>query len=126
MAIAGNDISIANTASAVNQITFNPIITALTGTGAVNPTVTTPQTLTNPTTASTSMPESNSLWGGLGLGSTTKPQALIGAGQPVPGVSNPNAIGVTATPNTMIWILLFGGMGMVLLMGGGHHGGRRH
>lgn len=120
MAIAGNDISIANVSSAINQITFNPILTALTGTGGVNPSVSTPQTLSNPNTASTSMPETNSLWGSLLGGGGTAARPQIGAGQTVPGKGvGANGVSVSANQNAMIWILLFGGMGAVLLLGGG-------
>lgn len=124
MAIAGNDIAISNTSSAVNQITFNPIITALTGTGAVTPNVYTPQTLTNPVTSNANEAGTDSLWGGLGGGTTprtTTPQGAIGAGQTLP-YTDPNAIAVKTNPQTMIWVLVFGGMAFVLMSGGG---GRR-
>lgn len=132
MAILGGDSVSSSNSQATNQISFNPIISALTGTGADNPSVYGPQTLT-PTATSTatqSNPATASLYGGGGLGgllgtSTTPARTGIGAGQVVPGyaTTDPNAISVKTNANTMIWVLMFGGMAMILMMGGG---GRRH
>ncbi|ARJ65480.1 hypothetical protein WV31_07350 [Magnetospirillum sp. ME-1] len=128
MAILGGDSSSSSSSIASNQISFNPIITALTGTGSTTPTVTAPQSLTPTSTAnaydgadSLSLPTS---LGGLGsLGRSA--QGAIGAGQTIPGVTtDPNAVqlGVKTNPQTMIWVLLFGGFALVMLTGGG---GRR-
>ncbi|BAE51211.1 hypothetical protein [Paramagnetospirillum magneticum] len=127
MAILGGDSSSSSSSVASNQISFNPIITALTGTGSTTPTVTAPQSLTPTSSAlaydgadSLSLP--TSLLGG-GAGQATR--GAIGAGQTIPGVTtDPNAVqlGVKTNPQTMIWVLLFGGFALVMLTGGG---GRR-
>lgn len=127
MAFLGGDSTSSSSSLATNQISFNPIISALTGTGAANPYVYDPQTMT-PTASSTATeanPSSASLWGSGGLLPTTTPRTAIGAGQTVPGytTTDPNAISVKTNSQTMIWVLMFGGMAMILLMGGG---GRRH
>lgn len=130
MAILGGDSSSSSSSVASNQISFNPIITALTGTGSTTPTVTAPQSLTPTSSAlaydgadSLSLPTSLGGLGGL-LGSGKATQGAIGAGQTIPGVvTDPNAISVKTNPQTMVWVLLFGGAALIMLTGGG--GGRR-
>ncbi|WP_082915089.1 hypothetical protein [Paramagnetospirillum marisnigri] len=131
MAILGGDSVSSSSSLATNQISFNPIITALTGTGAASPYVDAPQTMvpTSTSTATQSNPASLQvpLPGSMGsLGGTTTPRSAIGAGQYVP-TSDPNGVklGVTTNPQTMIWMLLFGGFALIMLTGGGGGGRRR-
>jgi hypothetical protein len=126
MAILGGDSSSSSSSSASNQISFNPIITALTGTGTTNPTVTAPQTLTPTVSSNASDGADTATWSPNSLQRAAGTQGAIGAGQTIPSyTTDPSGVslGVKTNSQTMIWVLLFGGFAMVLLMGGG--GGRR-
>jgi hypothetical protein len=125
MAIAGNDIQISNVAANTNQISFNPVITALTGYGYTTPSITAPLTQTTPITASPS-DGNDSLWGGLGGlgggGRIDAAQAYPGAGLVGAGVGS--GIALKTNSQTMVWLLLAGAFAF-LLMGNPRHGGRR-
>ncbi len=127
MAIAGNDIRIANNSQATNTIDFNPVISALTGTGGLNPSVTAPQTSNPSGTASSAGNGTDSLMGGLGAGGGIMPGVLQpGTALPYAGLYGngltgvaPNGVALQTNSQTMMWLLLAGGMALVMLMGGG-------
>lgn len=128
MAIAGNDIVVSNSSQSVNSLTFNPVISAITGYGAASPTVTAPITA-NPSLTSDARGGSSSLGlgGGLGglLGSGAGTAGRIDTSQAY-GTAGLGTSGVAIKTNsqTMMWLLLGGGIFMVLMMGQG--GGRGH
>lgn len=135
MAIAGNDIQISNTSQAVNSLTFNPIISAITGYGAASPTVTAPITASPSTTTdlrggtdSLSLMGSGGGLGGLfGGGSSMAGRIDTAQAYPVAGMGGSNSSGVSLKTNsqTMMWLMLAGGFGLVLMMGTGSGGSRR-
>jgi len=131
MAIAGNDIAISSNGTATNNLSFNPIITALTGWGTSTPNVTAPNTVT-PTV--TSDPYTGNDTFGLASASrsplTTSTAGMSAAQLAALGYSTGTGTGtgvsLQTNSQTMMWLMLIGGFGLVMLMGpAGGGGGRR-
>lgn len=130
MSILGSDVQSSLSNIANNTISFNPIISAITGTGSTAPTVTAPVTA-SPTSAAdarggtdtASLPFLNGASSGSGLpsGRIDTSQAYGGAGLGATG--NGVSLGVKTNSQTMLWMMLIGGFGLVMLMpmGGGRH-----
>lgn len=132
MSIFGNDTVTSNSATASNAIAFNPVITALTGYGAASPYLSGSVT-SNPTSSSDARGGTDSLSASLpmfgGYGSTGAGTAVRGrtdASQAYGGAGMGTDTGVALKTNsqTMMWLMLGGGLFMVMMMGNGGGRGR--
>ncbi len=130
MGRGGTRVSTSTSSSAINTITFNPVVSAVTGMGnPVSPSISaSPSTSASPSDASNASGGSSaSPLGGLGLG------GLLGTGVTnpytgLPGVATSalggtNGVAVATNSQTMMWLILGGGIALMLLMPP-HHGGR--
>lgn len=123
--MGGTRVSTSTSSSAINTITFNPVVTALTGMG--NPV--SPSISASPSTTASPSDSSNASGGG-----STSPLGALGLGTGLttgytglPGVAtsaiSPNGVAVATNSQTMMWLILGGGIALMLLMPP-RHGGR--
>ncbi|MGE5476170.1 MAG: hypothetical protein ACM3Q1_05915 [Bacteroidales bacterium] len=129
----GTRVSNTATSTANNNIAFNPVIQAITGMGnPSSPTISAPTStsITPSSTANSSGSDSSgSGMGGL-LGSYYPTAGRIDTSQAYPGAglgADGVALGVKTNSQTMMWLMLIGGFGLVLLLPSlGGSGGRGH
>lgn len=133
----GTRVSVSSTSTANNNIAFNPVIQAITGMGnPSSPSISAPTSTSISPSASSNASgsdssSSNPLAGLLG-GTTAYPYGgRIDTSQLYPGAGTGTgadgvALGVKTNSQTMLWVILAGGIGaLILLSGGNRSGGRR-
>lgn len=127
----GTRVSVNSTSTANNNIAFNPVIQAITGMGnPSSPAISAPTSTSISPTSNANSSGSDSNSSGLGglLGSSF-PAGRIDTSQAYPTAGlggNGVSLGVKTNSQTMLWMMLFGGFAIVLLMPSLGGGGRRH
>ena len=129
----GTRVSTNSTATANNNIAFNPVIQAITGMGnPSSPSISAPTSTSISPSSTANSSGSDTSGSGLGslLGSYYPTAGRIDASQayPTAGLTGTGGVslGVKTNAQTMMWLMLIGGFGLVLLMPSLGGGGRRH